>query len=76
MKNLILVLSALLIAGGMFMVNRYSLVIHSPIVARIDNFTGKVWIVNSGVWYQVQDNVQNNSVVADLTLIPAAKKGK
>ena len=76
MKNFMLVLAALIIAAGILMVNRYSLVIHSPIVAKIDNFTGKVWIVNSGVWYQVHDNVQSNNVVAQMTVVPVAKKGK
>ena len=76
MKNLIWALVAVLIAGGIFMTHRYSLVLHSPIVARIDNYTGKVWIVNSGVWYQVQDSAQGNAAPEQKPIIPVSKKGK
>jgi hypothetical protein len=36
------------------MQSRYSLVVEPPVVAKIDSFTGEVWVANSGVWRQIE----------------------
>ena len=60
-KNLIWVIAILIIAVGAILENRYAFIIDSPIVARIDRFTGNIWIVNSGVWRKVHMSPQENS---------------
>ncbi len=54
MKNLIWGLAALIIAGGVMLEFRYDVRINSPIVAKLDRFTGDTWIANAGVWRRVQ----------------------
>lgn len=54
MKQLIWGLIAIIIAGGIMLEFRYEVKINTPIVAKIDRFTGETWIANSGVWKKVQ----------------------
>lgn len=68
-KAVIWAIVVLIIAGGVLMENRYTVKIHSPIVAKIDNITGDVWIANSGVWMKVQNQQAQPAVPGT----PAAK---
>lgn len=54
MKTIIWAVVILIIATGIMLESRYKIVIHSPIVARLDRLTGDVWIANSGVWVKVK----------------------
>lgn len=54
MKNIIWALVILIIAIGILLESRYTLIVDSPVVAKIDRMTGDVWIVNAGVWRKVQ----------------------
>lgn len=54
MKSLVWAVVTLLIAVGIMFECRYTIKMHSPIVARLDRLTGDVWIVNSGVWKKVE----------------------
>lgn len=54
MKNIIWAIVILIIGLGLLAEARYTLIVDSPVVARIDRLTGDVWIVNSGVWRKVQ----------------------
>lgn len=53
MKYLIIAIAILLVGAGLVVENRYDIKIHSPIVAKLDRFTGEVYIVNSGAWMRV-----------------------
>ena len=55
MKNLIWAIVILVIASGLILEYRYDIKIHSPVVAKLDRFTGDVWIVNSGVWRKIEN---------------------
>jgi len=59
MKNLILVIVIFIIGAGLIVEQRYTVVVHSPVVAKLDRLTGDVWIVNSGVWRKVQPPSEN-----------------
>ena len=54
MKNLIWPIVLLIIGIGLVAECRYTLIVDSPVVAKLDRITGEVWIVNSGVWRKVQ----------------------
>ena len=54
MKTIIWAIVILIIATGIMLESRYKVVIHSPIVARLDRLTGDVWIANSGAWIKVE----------------------
>lgn len=54
MKTIICAIVILIIGAGLLAENRYTLVVDSPVVAKLDRFTGDTWIVNSGVWRKVQ----------------------
>ena len=54
MKTIIWAIVVLVIAAGMMLESRYKVIIHSPIVARVDRLTGDVWIANSGAWIKVE----------------------
>jgi len=53
MKNMILVIVILIIGAGIVLEGRYTLVIDSPVVAKLDRLTGDVWIANSGLWRKI-----------------------
>lgn len=53
MKTIIWAIVVLVIAVGLLLESRYKVIVHSPIVAKVDTFTGDVWIANSGQWIKV-----------------------
>ena len=54
MKTIICAIVILIIGAGFLVENRYTLVVDSPVVAKLDRFTGDAWIVNSGIWRKVE----------------------
>ena len=58
MKNAILAIAILIIGIILALEYRYTLVVDSPVVAKIDRLTGDVWIVNAGVWRKVQPQTE------------------
>jgi len=54
MKHLICAIIILIVGAGYLLESRYALVVDSPVVAKLDKFTGDVWIVNSGIWRKIQ----------------------
>ncbi|MBI4974843.1 MAG: hypothetical protein HZC19_03460 [Candidatus Omnitrophica bacterium] len=54
MKNIIWPIVILIIGLGIILEARYTLVVDSPVVAKIDRLTGDAWIVNSGIWRKVE----------------------
>jgi len=55
MKNLILSVLLITLAIVIFLELRYDIVVHSPVVAKLDRLTGDVWIANAGVWRKIED---------------------
>lgn len=60
MKNIAWVIVVIVLAVMLMLESRYSLVINSPIVAKIDRMTGDVWIANSGLWIKVKHSVSES----------------
>lgn len=58
MKHIIWAIVILVIGAGAMLQSRYTLVVDSPVVAKVDSLTGDVWIVNAGVWRKVQNSIQ------------------
>lgn len=54
MKNIIWPIVILIVGLGILLEARYTLVVDSPVVAKIDRLTGDAWIVNSGTWIKVE----------------------
>jgi hypothetical protein len=63
MKHLIWGVVVLIVAGGVLMSSRYDVRISSPIVAKLDRFTGDTWIANAGEWKKVQHAAEKASSV-------------
>lgn len=59
MKYFIIAVVVLIIGAGIIIENRYDIKIHSPIVAKLDRFTGDVYIANAGSWRKVQPSDAN-----------------
>ncbi len=57
MKTIICAIVILIIGAGFIAENRYTLIVDSPVVAKLDRFTGDAWIVNSGVWRKVEATI-------------------
>ena len=55
MKTIIWAIVILIVVAGVALECRYAFIVDLPIVAKIDRFTGDVWIVNSGEWRKVQE---------------------
>lgn len=73
MKNMILAIVILIAAIGFVAESRYTLIVDSPVVAKLDRFTGDVWIVNSGVWRKIQPPPENGSQEKAVIETKAAK---
>ena len=54
MKNVTWAVIVLVLAAIFILEFRYTLVVNSPIVAKIDRITGDVWIANSGMWLKLK----------------------
>ena len=54
MKNIVWAIALVVLASLFILEFRYTLVVNSPIVAKIDRITGDVWVANSGMWLKVQ----------------------
>lgn len=61
MKNIIWAIVILIIALGIIIECRYTLVVDSPVVAKIDRLTGDTWIVNAGIWRKVESPPQGKA---------------
>ena len=64
MKNVIWAILVLILAAIFVLEFRYTLVINTPIVAKIDRLTGDVWIANSGQWMKVQHSAKEEAAPA------------
>lgn len=71
MKNVIWAILVLILAAIFVLEFRYTLVINTPIVAKIDRLTGDVWIANSGKWMKVQHSAKEELAPA---AAPAVEK--
>lgn len=72
MKNNLWILVVLILAALFVMEFRYTLVINSPIVAKIDRITGDVWIANSGMWIKVKHPAINSVAKQAVSAAPKA----
>ena len=77
MKNWIWAVVVVVIAAGVLLESRYTLIVNSPIVAKLDKATGDVWIVNSGMWRKVQHPPKDEAVrETAATRVPATTEKK
>ena len=53
MRTIVWAIVVLIIACLLILENRYEISVSSPIVAKMDRFTGEAWIVNQGEWRKV-----------------------
>jgi hypothetical protein len=60
MKNIIWAAVILIAIAGIMLELRYAITVYSPIVAKMDRFTGDVWVASSGVWRKVEHPVPAN----------------
>ena len=67
MKNsLVAVICGIIVAITLLFLLRFDVDVHSPIVCRLDRWTGKVWIVNQGTWRLVKPETET-ATAAPLT---------
>jgi hypothetical protein len=74
MKNIALAIVILILGILALLEFRYTIEIHSPVVAKFDRFTGKLWIVNSGVLSEIENETSTAAVVAAAPAPAEAKK--
>lgn len=55
MKSIIWSISILVVAALFCVMARYELIVKPPVLVKMDRFSGKSWIVNSGYWVEVKD---------------------
>ena len=72
MKHWIWAIVILIIAVGLVAESRYTLIVNSPIVAKLDNLTGDVWIANSGAWRKVEHKSKDEQAVRDTSVKSAS----
>jgi len=76
MKSVIWAIVILIVALGVILECRYMLIVNSPIVAKIDRFTGDVWIANAGVWRKVQLPTQGKAEMGGMVSSQKAAQAK
>ncbi|GEM_PF-2233525 len=74
MKNSLWIAVILVLAALLTFEFRYTLVVNSPIVAKIDRLTGDVWIANSGMWLKVNHAVKDKAPVQQASVAKSADK--
>ena len=74
MKNFIWAMALVVLAALFILEFRYTLVVNSPIVAKIDRLTGDVWVANSGMWLKVQHVAKEEPKVAVVAAPKPAEK--
>lgn len=58
MRNgLILIIAMLVIAACIFLF-RYEISVNSPIIVKLDRWTGQTWVANSGVWMDIEHGAE------------------
>jgi len=67
MKNFFLGIVILILGILLIVEFRYSISIHSPVVAKFDRFTGRLWIVNSGVLSEIENEPVSAAPAAPVT---------
>lgn len=56
MKNELWLLVALIVASCVIVVNRYQITVNTPVVVKLDRFTGQAWIAKGGMWMPLKDS--------------------
>ena len=74
MKNVLWAIVIVVLAALFILEFRYTLVVNSPIVAKIDRITGDVWVANSGMWLKVQHAVKKEAQVPAVAAAKPAEK--
>ena len=55
MKNsLVIMIGLIVIAAVITIMFRFDVDVNSPVVSKMDRWTGKVWIVNGGAWMPIK----------------------
>lgn len=53
MKHIFLSIVIIIIAAILFLF-RFDITVHSPVVVKLDRWTGATWVANSGVWMDIE----------------------
>lgn len=54
MKNFIITILSIIIIAAILFLLRYEITVHSPIIVKLDRWTGETWVANSGVWMDIE----------------------
>ncbi len=46
---------AIIVIAAILFLLRYDITVHSPIIVKLDRWTGQAWVANSGVWMDIED---------------------
>ncbi|MFA5145973.1 MAG: hypothetical protein WC515_01125 [Candidatus Omnitrophota bacterium] len=76
MKNIIIAIVILVVSIAALLEFRYTVIVDSPVVVRVDRLTGDAWIVNSGVWRKVQLPSQGNGEEVMAVIPERGRKAK
>ena len=54
MKNHMRFILIIVIIAMILVLTRYRITVNSPIVVKVDRWTGETWVANSGVWMNIE----------------------
>jgi len=58
MKNTILLIIGIVVMATLLYLFRYDITVNSPLVVKLDRWTGATWVANSGVWMDIEHGAQ------------------
>ncbi|MBL7068547.1 MAG: hypothetical protein ISS34_01640 [Candidatus Omnitrophica bacterium] len=53
MKNIILLAIGIVVMAALLYLFRYDITVNSPLVVKLDRWTGATWVASSGVWMDI-----------------------
>ena len=54
MRFLTAIIIGLIVMSSLMFLLRYEITVNSPIIVKIDRWTGTTWVANSGVWMDIE----------------------
>jgi len=54
MRFIALIILGLIVMSALLFLFRYEITVNSPIIVKIDRWSGTTWVANSGVWMDIE----------------------
>ena len=54
MRAFFMLILAIVVMAAVLFLFRYDITVNTPIVVKLDRWTGEAWVANSGVWMDIE----------------------